>query len=172
MSHSIAPLTFALAVALFACSPDTETVHRSGEPDVVFFEHDDPDMAAAIQDARTSFPAFQAKLGELRARGDYYSIKVPIDAESDTEHVWLEGAEILDGRVRGKLGNTPVTGTHKLGEEVSVAIGDISDWMAVVGGELYGGYTVIVARERMSEEERAEFDRSFDVRVPATARVF
>jgi uncharacterized protein YegJ (DUF2314 family) len=147
-------------------------VHRPGEPDVVFFEDDDPDMAAAIERARASFPGFQAKLAELRARGDYYSIKVPVDADANTEHVWLEGAEILEGRVRGKLGNALLAGPHKLGDEVTVPVESISDWMAVVGGDLYGGYTVIVARARMSEEERAQFDRSVDFRVPESARVF
>ncbi len=157
-------------MALLGCSPDTETVHRPGEPAVEFFESDDPQMGAAIEGARASLPAFQAKLAELRAAGHYYSIKVPIEAGSDREHIWLEAPEIRDGQVHGKLGNSPLEGPHKLGDPVTVPIEHISDWMAIVNGELYGGYTVIVARERMSEEDRASFDRSVDFKVPAQAR--
>ena len=44
--------------------------------------------------------------------------------------------------------------------------------MAVRQGELYGGFTVILARARMSSAERAKFDAGAPFRVPATARRF
>lgn len=129
-------------------------------------------MDAAIRSARASFPAFVSRLTELRDKGAYFSIKVPIQTGSNTEHIWLTAPEVRDGQVTGKLGNDPLAGSRKLGDTVTVPSSEVSDWMAIVNDELYGGYTVIVAREQMSEAEKSEFDHSVSFRVPAVAREF
>jgi uncharacterized protein YegJ (DUF2314 family) len=162
-----------LAVAtLFGCGDNRDVVQRPGEPAVVNFDSMDPEMDAAIRRARSSFPGFVAQLPQLRDRSDYFSVKVPIDTGTSTEHIWLSSLELRDGEVAGVLANAPLDGPYKLGDKVSVPVEEISDWMAVVDNDLYGGFTVLVARSRMSPAEQEEFDRSVDFRVPASPRHF
>ncbi len=157
---------------LVACSDDPTVVHRPGEPAVINFDAEDPEMNAAMQNARSSFADFAQRLPSLREAGSYFSVKVPVTGDAGTEHIWLTDPEVHDGQVRGRLGNNPLSGPHKFGDIVEVPDDAISDWMAVIEGDLYGGFTVLVARSRMSEAERMDFDQSVDFRVPPTAREF
>jgi len=159
-------------LVLISCGSQPSVVERAGQPPVVNFEEDDKEMAAAIRKARESAPGFLAQLPRLRDRGDYFSVKVPIQVGSNVEHVWLSSPEVRNGIVYGAIGNEPVTGPHKLGDQVSTPVSEISDWMAVRDGELFGGFTVFVARSRMPSEQRKEFDESIGVELPASARSF
>jgi len=161
-----------IALVLLGCGEHRSVVHRQGEPDVVRFDGADVEMDAAIKTARTTFPGFVAELPDLVKRGDYFSIKVPVETGASIEHIWLEAPELRDGRVTGTLGNAPLEGPLKLGDSVSVSIEEISDWMAVVDDELFGGYTVLVARGRLSNAEQKEFDSSVGFRVPESVRRF
>ena len=57
------------------------------------------------------------------------------------------------------------------GDAVTIEPEEISDWMVVRDGVLYGGFTVIVVRRLRSEEERREFDASVDFVIPSSARM-
>lgn len=166
--------TASLLCALLAvgCGNDASVVHRSGQPAVVAFDNRDGEMAAAIREARDSVQGFIAELPALRGRGDYIAIKAAIPGDRGTEHVWLSSPSISDGTFHGVIDNVPLGGRLKLGDSVTVKVSEISDWMAVRQGELYGGYTVILGRARMSPAERATFDAGAPFRVPATARKF
>ena len=161
-----------VALLLLGCAEDRAVVHREGEPDVVLVEEADAEMEAAIKQARSTFPGFVAEIPHLMKRGDYFSIKVPIKAGPNTEHIWLDAPALRDGRVTGALGNAPLNSSLELGDTVSVPIEEISGWMAVVDNELFGGYTVIVARGRMSKTEQEEFDASVGFRVPKSGHPF
>lgn len=68
---------------------------------------------------------------------------------------------VYDGeRFAGTLSNIPadVPGLEH-GQRVVVALNEISDWMVVDNGRLIGGYTIRVFRDRLSDQERSEFDR-------------
>jgi uncharacterized protein YegJ (DUF2314 family) len=166
--------TASLLCALLAvgCGNDASVVQRSGQPAVVAFDNRDGEMAAAIREARDSVQGFIGELPALRGRGDYVAIKVAIPGGPGTEHVWLASPAFSDGAFHGVIDNVPLGGRLKLGDSVTVKVSEISDWMAVRQGELYGGFTVILARARMSSAERAKFDAGAPFRVPATARRF
>jgi uncharacterized protein YegJ (DUF2314 family) len=161
-----------VALLLLGCAEDRAVVHREGEPDVVLFDEADAEMEAAIKQARSTFPGFVAEMPHLMKRVDYFSIKVPIKTGASTEHIWLDAPILRDGLVTGALGNAPLEGSLELGDSVSIPIEEISDWMAVVDNELFGGYTVIIARGRMSQVEQEEFDASVGFRVPKSVRPF
>ena len=165
------PIAFA-AILLFGCGENRDVVERPGQSDVVMFERADADMAAAIKEARSTFPEFVAELPNLRKRGNYFSIKVPVKTGENVEHIWLEAPEIQGRQVTGALGNEPLEGSLALGDTVSVPIESVSDWMAVVDNELFGGYTVLVALGRKSKAEQEEFEASAGFRVPNSARSF
>jgi uncharacterized protein YegJ (DUF2314 family) len=166
--------TASLLCALLAvgCANDASVVQRSGQPAVIAFDDRDKEMAAAIREARDSVQGFIAEMPALRGRGDYIAIKAPIAGGPGTEHVWLGSPEFREGAFHGKIDNVPLGGHFKLGDTVTVKISEISDWMAVRDGELYGGFTVIVGRARMLPAERVKFDAGAPFRVPATARRF
>lgn len=161
-----------LLVLLFGCGNDPSVVERPGQPAAVRFANNDDEMAAAIQQARESIQGFLAELRALRDRGSYFAVKVPISVSGGHEHVWLGYPDFNNGTFQGAIGNDPIAGSLKLGDKITTPFGDISDWMAVRDGELYGGFTIVVARARMTATQRAEFDASVPFRVPALARRF
>lgn len=161
---------FTLACPAYAAYPGV--VHRPGEPEVVHVPAEDAEMNQAMAEARRSFATFAERIDALRAAGAYYSVKVPLEVESGVEHIWLDSPSVAGGMVSGPLGNVPLSDRYASGQQVSIAVGSISDWMAVVDGKLFGGYTVLVARARMSAAERAQFDERMEFELPAVATPF
>ncbi len=146
----LAPCCMAVAVAL-ACSPQRTTISVA---------EDDPEMRAAIQQARATVPQLVSALQAARPDDEAFSVKVPIRDGEDVEHFWVSDV-VFDGTVfRGKLGNEPeLVRGHKLGEDVVVKLSEISDWMYLHNGVLVGGYSIRLLRSRMSPEERARNDQ-------------
>jgi uncharacterized protein YegJ (DUF2314 family) len=48
------------------------------------------------------------------------------------------------------------------GEVIVIPTEDIVDWMIVEDGKLIGGYTILLAYERMSPEEKERFLEAID----------
>ena len=138
-------------------------VHRDNEPDVFFVESEDSEMLTAIQEAQETFDEFRDYYHSERSDLVYFSVKARflIDGDpSSGEHIWLYDIDLSDNQVRGKIGNEPLDAVYlSIDEEVIIGMDDISDWMVVdEDGRVYGGYTVRVLRNRMTEEERLQFD--------------
>ena len=53
----------------------------------------------------------------------------------------------------------------RLGEKVSIAPADLTDWMFVKEGKLMGGYTTRVIYARLSPEEKAQFDAKAEFKI-------
>ncbi len=75
------------------------------------------------------------------------------------EHMWIEDVRFDGTTVSGTLLNDP----HDLrsvraGDAVSAGMDRLADWMYVIDGVAYGGFTVDVIRQGMSDEERAQHD--------------
>jgi uncharacterized protein YegJ (DUF2314 family) len=148
-----------------AADREAETVtERPGEPEVRNFRGDDPEMNAAMREARATLPEFEKRLKQPPPTQEYISLKGRFEEDGHVEHMWLEDVQITPQGYRGKLGNRPVY-IQSIGEgsEVEVTRAKVSDWMAIDAGKLVGGYTVRVQRARMSDAERAQFDASFGV---------
>jgi uncharacterized protein YegJ (DUF2314 family) len=59
----------------------------------------------------------------------------------------------------GIVDNMPeFTEDIKTGDTIKINKDNISDWMYVNNKKLYGGFTLILLRKRMSESERKAFD--------------
>ncbi|MBK7908715.1 MAG: DUF2314 domain-containing protein [Gemmatimonadetes bacterium] len=52
---------------------------------------------------------------------------------------------------------------HEIGDRLSFEAEDIFDWMILEQGTLHGGFTLRVARQRLAELERADYDRRVGV---------
>ena len=157
-----------------ACgAPADRFVERPGEPIAREFAADDPEMAAAIAAARASAGSLIERLRSLQAEGAAVSVKVPLQVGDRVEHLWLSELDFRDGVFHGNIANLPIgEGAWSLGDAVAVKPEEISDWMVVRDRALYGGFTIIVVRRRLSEEQRREFDASVDFVTPSSARTF
>lgn len=114
----------------------------------------DAAMNAAMARARSTVDDFLQHLPELRSRGAFYTIKLPLSENGGTEHVWINEPDFDGERFTGYLANMPVSlPSWSYGDKVSVPADGISDWLAVADGTLYGGFTLHVLRPRMTEEE-------------------
>lgn len=78
------------------------------------------------------------------------------------EFMWLTEID-FDGReLQGTLINSPQSlRSVKEGDEVSIAGKQIVDWMYVISGKVYGGFTVDLMRSRMSKGERKQHDEAW-----------
>jgi uncharacterized protein YegJ (DUF2314 family) len=55
--------------------------------------------------------------------------------------------------VIGKLGNDPVWATNlKIGDEVTMRISELADWMYLQDGEMVGGFSVKVLLEKSKSQ--------------------
>lgn len=143
------------------------------QPSKVFlFDNSDPEMQRAYQNARATFRYFWREVAWERRRIvpalDMACVKAPFsDGEHATrgndtpevDHMWMSEID-FDGRfVSGELLNEPNwLETVKQGDAARVALGEISDWMYVREGEVFGAHTVNLLRSRMGKKERQEHD--------------
>ena len=138
-----------------------DTVKREGEPPIVYVEDDDPKMAAAIDNARSTVDRFIQNLEKPKPSQSGFSVKLPVKDGDNVEHMWVLPVRYENGTFSGTINNEPdKVKTVKIGDQVKVAKDQISDWMFVDDGKLMGGYTIRVLRDSMPEQERHEFDES------------
>jgi len=154
---------------------------------VFLFDGEDPEMQGASAKARETFKYFWREVAWERRRIvpglDLACVKAPFsDGEADpvqeehprVEQMWLSDVD-FDGRyVSGVLLNAPNwIKSIKQGDEARLSLGEISDWMYAIGGEVYGAYTVNLMRARMGTRERAEHDAAWGLNFgdPANIRV-
>jgi len=146
------------------------------EPSRVFmFDNSDPEMQRAYENARATFRYFWREIAWERRRIvpalDLACVKAPFsDGDEGThagdtpevEHMWLSEVE-FDGRfVSGVLLNAPNwLKTVKQGDSARFALGEISDWMYAIDGEVFGAYTVNLLRSRMGRQELQEHDAAW-----------
>lgn len=80
----------------------------------------------------------------------------------EVEHMWVSGVVFDAKSVGGVLQNKAkwVRG-RKAGSDCFEPIEAFSDWMYVMNGRVYGGFSIDVMRQGMSAEERAQHDAAW-----------
>jgi uncharacterized protein YegJ (DUF2314 family) len=136
------------------------------------FDDSDPEMQRAYENARASFRYFWRELSWERRRIipalDLAAVKAPFsdrgqaprtEGTPEVEQMWLSDVDFDGQFVSGTLLNAPNwLKTVKQGDPARVPLGEISDWMYAISGEVFGAYTVNLLRSRMGRRERAEHD--------------
>jgi uncharacterized protein YegJ (DUF2314 family) len=153
-----------VAMACHAAEPETTTVtEREGQPMVTYFKDSDPLMAAAQKKARDTLAEFEKRLIDPPATQTRISLKGRFEEDGNVEHMWIEDVVITNDGYHGRLGNHPleIQGID-VGDMVTVKPEHVSDWFAVDGGKLVGGYTLRLQRSRMPPDKQAKFDESVD----------
>ncbi|HEX8694965.1 MAG TPA: DUF2314 domain-containing protein [Longimicrobium sp.] len=152
-------LHFLALAAVAACGGPA-----SDDPNVRMVAASDPAMLAAIDSARATIGELLSRIASPPATQTHLSVKVPLREGDDVEHMWLDSPR-YDGRLlHGTLDNQPVV-VHNVrpGDAVSVAPNEISDWMAIDAGRLCGGYTIRAMQDRLTAEQRAQFESSLGI---------
>lgn len=146
-----------LILFCFISCKNTDKVERKDQPDIYNVKASDAEMNEAIEKAKQTLHDFNAAL--LNPEIEVKSLKVKFQNQTDVEHVWLSNVVFKDGKYSGILDNEPEYFTeYKIGDTIDVDDKNISDWMYIKNGKLFGGYTIKVLRNRMSESEREQFD--------------
>lgn len=144
-------LFLSLCLFLFACTaPEpspTSTVLSA-----------DSELDAAIQQARSSLDTFIEQISTPHAGRTFVAIKVRFHPPDDSpQDIWVDEVTYTNGSFRGRMGDDIPSLRLEAGETITVDEKDILDWMMVEDGKLIGGYTIRLAVQRMSPEERERF---------------
>lgn len=132
----IVALALLMLVAAIGC--DSSAVN---DPVLGPDSYDEIEMQAAIDRARREVDVFIAELSKNEA--DSYSVKAPIKDGAIVEHFWLKDVTYKNGRFDGTIDNEPADVSNvKLGQRWSLAKNEISDWLYMKGGKMYGNYTL------------------------------
>lgn len=149
-------LILSLCFVLVACVPSpiiTSTPTGSG----------DAELEAAIQQARSSLTTFIDKISTPHADRIFVALKVRFYPPDEfPQDIWVDEVTYENGRFRGNIGDDIPALKLEAGENIKVKEEDILDWMIVEDGKLIGGYTIRLAVQRMSPEERARFLETLD----------
>jgi uncharacterized protein YegJ (DUF2314 family) len=137
-----------LILATCSCSKSPETLVKGG--------YDEKEMDAAIARARSEVDVFIAEM--LKGNGTDFAVKAPIQDKEETEHFWLTDIVYRNGKFEGVIGNDPGIVTNvKSGQKWTIKKSEISDWMFMRDGKIYGNYTMRPLLKTMPEEEAARF---------------
>jgi uncharacterized protein YegJ (DUF2314 family) len=78
------------------------------------------------------------------------------------EQMWVSEVDFDGQFISGVLLNRPNwLKTIKEGDPVRIPLAQISDWMYVISGQVFGAFTVNLMRSRMEQEERQEHDAAW-----------
>jgi uncharacterized protein YegJ (DUF2314 family) len=139
-----------LILAFCSCS-------KSKSPETLIEDgYDQKEMDAAIARARSEVDSFIAEMS--KGNGSDFAVKVPIEDKGETEHFWLTDIVYRNGKFEGVIGNEPGIVTNvKFGQKWTAKKSEISDWMFMRDGKMYGNYTIRPLLKTMSEEEAAKY---------------
>ncbi|CAC9972874.1 YegJ family protein [Flavobacterium panici] len=143
-------------LCLVSCK-ESNKIERENEPAIYGVESEDKEMNAAIEKANQTLNDFNIGLSNPKAQSQ--ALKVAFTDSNGTEHMWVGNVEFNNGKYSGILNNDPEFVTeYKAGDKIDIDSSKISDWMYLENGKLFGGYTIKVLRNRMTDEERKQFD--------------
>jgi uncharacterized protein YegJ (DUF2314 family) len=156
------------------------------QPSRVFLaDNSDPEMQRAYENARATFRYFWREIAWERRRIvpalELACVKAPfLDGEQRThsrdtpevEHMWLSDVDFDGQVVSGVLMNAPNwLKTIKEGDPARLPLGQISDWMYAISGEVFGAFTVNLLRSRMGRGERQEHDNAWGLNFGDPTRI-
>lgn len=151
---------------------------------VYFNPGDDPEMATASEQARSTFRYFWRELTWERRRivgalgvqavkiefADEPSVEMRTPPQS--EHMWIADIDFDGYFVAGTLMNQPNwVRSVSAGDLVRVPLAQIDDWMYSRLDRAYGGFTVNLMRSRMGPEELHSHDTAWGLEFGDPAQV-
>lgn len=132
---------------------------KRDENEVVLIGERDPEMVAAIQQARAGLDEFLKLAEKAPADVSGLKLKVMIRDQNGAEHFWVSPFRTVEGKFEGILANEPrIVRSVRNGQRIVFAREEISDWGYVRNGRQVGSFTVCVMMKRVPKEQ-AEYYR-------------
>jgi uncharacterized protein YegJ (DUF2314 family) len=148
-------LLFAIYLFLVACSPASTQIPAQVLPTQI---NTDVEMEAAFQQARDTLDSFIQKIEASHPNRTLIAVKVRfVLPDGSTQDLWVDRISYRDGLFHGTMGDDIPTLKLSVDEKITIKRNDIVDWMIVEDGKLIGGYTIRLAFERMTPEEKQRF---------------
>jgi uncharacterized protein YegJ (DUF2314 family) len=128
---------------------------RSNPSDkIINVSGDDAEMNAAIQTARGKLPEFWKVFDKPEQGESHFALKVKIEDKQGVEYFWATSLRHQDDKLFGTINNDPeIVKSVKLGQEIEVPESDVSDWMFMRDGKMFGNYTLRVLFKQMPKAE-------------------
>lgn len=146
-----------LSLLMFACAP------RLAAPSTPTTSSGDTGLDSAITQARGSLDEFVTRIAAPHANRTFVAVKVRFAPPGELpQDIWVDEVTHTNGVFRGAMGDDIPSLRLEAGERVTIKEADIVDWMIVEDGKLIGGYTIRLAVQRMSPEERERFLETLD----------
>ncbi|WP_313100773.1 DUF2314 domain-containing protein [Epilithonimonas sp.] len=137
-----------------------DKIERGDEPVIYSLSEDDKEMNSAVELANQTLEDFDKAL--KFSENDNFALQIRYDVNDKSEHIWAVNIEKIEDDYFGNIDNLPNSIIKiKLNDKVRIEKEKISDWMFSNNGKLFGGFTIRVLRNRMSEIEREKFDKEF-----------
>jgi uncharacterized protein YegJ (DUF2314 family) len=122
---------------------------KARRDEVVLFENDDADMAAAFRKARETLPEFLAFARAPRPTATKLAVKIAIPDGDGNEYFWLTQFEPRGDKYAGRINNTPRSAKQvKFGQVVEFSEAEIVDWLYMEGGKMRGNFTACAMLKR------------------------
>jgi uncharacterized protein YegJ (DUF2314 family) len=164
MSYTIFAMLLAATLAGSGTSNgNAQTAIDRAERDELFYvPDDDPQMAIAMRKARATLPEFLALARAAKPPTEGFSVKIGIRDGSGAEYFWIFPFEEKNGRVTGKINNTPrSTRKVKMGQAIEFTHGEIVDWLYFEDGKMKGNYTACALLKREPKQQAEAFKQRF-----------
>jgi len=119
---------------------------------VVGIDGEDPEMLAAVAEARRRWPEFVTAFTK-RQPGQNFAVKAPITRHGHTEFIWISVERLDAEQIHGCLDNDPVDlGQLKSGDHVSVPVKDLNDWVFNQGDQVTGLFTTKILLKKQGKQ--------------------
>jgi len=141
-------------------APKSADDRRIVSDNVVAYSTANEAIAEARRKARDTLPRFVDLLKSgMKAT---FTVKFPLMQNGQTEHIWLQVDHAQGSIFVGRLANEPVNGSkYKIGQVMTVARGDVEDWMVRTSDAIYGGYTTRYALKDVPKPQAEKLARMF-----------
>jgi uncharacterized protein YegJ (DUF2314 family) len=146
---------FAICFFIGACDPAPV---QNPTPTVIPSAKTDAEMKAAFQQARDTLDSFTEKIGTFDPNRTLVALKVRFALpDGSTQDLWVDQIIDQNGSFRGTMGDDLPLLKLSVDDKITIKRDDIVDWMIVEDGKLIGGYTIRLAFQRMTPEEKQRF---------------
>jgi uncharacterized protein YegJ (DUF2314 family) len=146
---------FVIYLFLFACSP-APTQLPAPAPTIQL--NSDAEMEAAFQQARDTLDSFIQKIGTSYPDRTLVAVKVRfVLPDGSSQDIWVDQISYQDDSFHGTMGDDIPSLKLGVDDKITIARKDVVDWMIVENGKLIGGYTIRLAFQRMSPEQKERF---------------
>ena len=132
-----------------------------GDPDeagIIWSHPDNPRMVAARDRARAELPDFFARMAAPAADEQNFHVKFDL---GDGEYIWADRLSRENGRLTGRLTNTPLNTNFVLYQRVPIPEAAIYDWGYFRGPVMQGNYSTRVQLDFMAPAEAQQIRTAF-----------